>query len=116
MGRCNIELKNGMSSKVGDWQYQISRQINLDRKVAEIKLNERFSYGFSGVKITNGFEFVDEHDVSILKVGKFNGTQTVFKIKENEQIIGIKARTHKDKLNKYHGVLYNLQFKILSLN
>ncbi len=64
--------------------------------MALIRLNERLSFGFVGVKITNGFEFLDKNGVSILKVGTFTGIDTVFIIKENEQVIGIRAITHKD--------------------
>ena len=36
----------------------------------------------------------------------------VFKVEENEQVIGIKAQTRSDPTHENHGTLYNLQFKI----
>jgi hypothetical protein len=48
----------------------------------------------------------------VYKVGDFGGTDKVFRVGENEQVIGIKALTVKDPTDINHGSLYNLQLKI----
>ena len=48
-----------------------------------------------------------------MKVGPFNGEETkVFEVKENEQVIGIKACTEVFPTDWEHGRLHVLQFKI----
>jgi hypothetical protein len=51
-----------------------------------------------------------------MKIGMFDGETTkVFKVEENEQVIGIQTHTLRDPKSFSHGALYNLQFKIAKL-
>jgi hypothetical protein len=80
-------------------------------KVAQIRLN--YFNLVQGDTLTSGFEFLNKEGRSVLKVGAFDGPTTkVFKLDENEQVIGIKEQTDIDPANPNHGRLYNLQFKI----
>jgi hypothetical protein len=59
---------------------------------------------------------LNKEGISILKTGNFDGIMQVFKIEDNEQVIGIKAKTKRDTADKKnYGRLYNLQFQIVKL-
>ena len=51
--------------------------------------------GAVGAAGTTGFEFLNKEGKTVLKVGNSTGyTTKVFKVEENEQVIGIKALTN----------------------
>ena len=112
--RFNIFISTGEQSKVHDWKKQTVTLIAKPSKVSEIKLYHRFVSDEISF-FTNGFEFLNKEGRTVLLVGNSAGCNTkVFKVGENEQVIGIKALTSKKKTAP-HGSLLNLQFKIAKI-
>ncbi len=95
--RFNIFISTGEQSKVHDLKKQTVTMIVKPSKVSEIKLYLRFVSDEIGF-YTNGFEFLNKEGRTVLLVGDSAGFITkVFKVGENEQVIGIKALTPKKK-------------------
>ncbi len=80
--------------------------------MTQIRLNFNESTTYPGCTFTNGFELLGLQGNSVYKVGDFGGTDVVFRVEDNEQVIGIKALTVRDPSDINHGSLYNLQLKI----
>ncbi len=97
-----------------DWKKQTVSLIAKPSKVSEIKLYHKFVSDEIGF-YTHGFEFLNKEGRTVLLVGNSAGCTTkVFKVEENEQVIGIKALTAKK--NKFIlGSLFNQQFKIAKI-
>ena len=85
-------------------------------KVSQIKIYYYNPSNSNGATLTEGFEFLSKEGKTVLLVGKSAGhTTKVFKVEENEQVIGIKAFNVPEQIHVNHGSLVNLQFKIAKI-